>query len=62
MSVYFSFYQKILEILPNFNKHFLSLTVGGFAGLASWFITYPLDLIKTKIQIDLKTNLKYEIK
>ena len=61
MAVYFSFYEKMQKMFPNTNKYFLSLIIGGFAGLSSWWFTYPLDLIKTKIQIDLKTTFKYEI-
>ena len=49
MAVYFSFYHKIQNLLPNANHYFLSLIVGGFSGLASWWLTYPLDLIKTNI-------------
>ena len=59
LAVYFSFYQKIQSLVPNANQYVLSLVVGGFAGLASWWITYPLDLIKTNIQVDLKTTFRY---
>lgn len=48
--------------MPNTNQYVISLVVGGFAGLASWWLTYPLDLIKTKIQVDLKTTIMYEMR
>jgi len=28
--------------------------------MASWFFTYPIDILKTKIQVDYNTNLLKE--
>lgn len=44
-------------ILRNFEKYTnikSDLITGGFAGVISWFVTYPLDTIKTRIQSDIK--------
>lgn len=28
------------------------LLAGGFAGMASWFVSYPIDVLKTRVQMD----------
>lgn len=38
------------------------LLVGGVSGLLMWSITYPIDVIKTRIQTDHNINLKKVIK
>nr|XP_023028387.1 mitochondrial basic amino acids transporter-like [Leptinotarsa decemlineata] len=35
------------------------LMAGGFAGVASWLITYPVDLIKSRMQVDGITSKQY---
>jgi hypothetical protein len=52
----------VKEKLPQLDQNMVVLVVGGFAGSSSWFFTYPLDVIKTKIQVDFKTNFLYEFK
>jgi len=42
-SLYFSSYHY-------FNEDYNSFISGGFAGILSWLITYPIDVIKTRIQ------------
>tara|TARA_Y100000389_G_C17465864_1_gene525460 strand:- start:2395 stop:3048 length:654 start_codon:yes stop_codon:yes gene_type:complete len=45
-SVYFGFYFDLVE---KYNWHpFLS---GGIAGCSSWIITYPIDVIKTRVKL-----------
>lgn len=29
------------------------LTAGGMAGTASWFVSYPIDVIKSRLQVNL---------
>lgn len=41
-------YFNTYEYLSTFTNSFLA---GGFAGMASWFITYPIDTMKTRIQL-----------
>ena len=35
-------------MFPNTNKSFLAIMNGGFVGIASWALTYPIDTIKTR--------------
>ena len=35
---------------------------GGFVGVVSWTFTYPIDSIKTRIQINYNTNFLKEFK
>jgi len=44
MPVYFNTY----EYLSTITNPFLA---GGFSGMVSWFITYPIDTMKTRIQL-----------
>ena len=45
-----------------FTRHFaMSLIFGGLAGCACWLVSYPADVIKTKIQMD-GINGKYQYK
>lgn len=35
------------------------LLAGGLAGIASWVLTYPVDVVKSRMQADKFENLKY---
>uniref|UniRef100_A0A1A9W5D5 Mitochondrial basic amino acids transporter n=1 Tax=Glossina brevipalpis TaxID=37001 RepID=A0A1A9W5D5_9MUSC len=37
-----------------------TLTAGGFAGIASWLVSYPIDVVKTCIQADDPANPKFK--
>lgn len=41
------------------NLQAASLLSGGLSGVTAWFIMYPLDFIKTRIQSDSLTNPVY---
>jgi hypothetical protein len=49
LSVYFSFYEKVKALVPQLDQNVVALFVGGFAGSSSWFLTYPLDVVKTQL-------------
>lgn len=62
--IYFSSYQYTYDSLQKYNineniKYFLS---GGLAGLYSWSLLYPFEVVKTRIQVDSidKKNRKYQ--
>ena len=44
MTLYFGIYEKMKEY------KFSSFISGGISGVSSWFFTYPLDTIKTRVQ------------
>lgn len=50
---YFSAYHYFHDKLE-----YHSFLAGGIAGLNSWFWSYPVDVIKTRKQLDLSLNLK----
>lgn len=66
MGIYFSMYEWITRQmrLPGQTRSDLGLTnillAGGIAGVALWFTTFPIDVIKTKIQTDSFQNPKYK--
>lgn len=66
MGIYFSMYEWITKQmrLPGQTKNDLGLThillAGGIAGVTLWFATFPIDVIKTKIQTDSFQNPKYK--
>lgn len=52
-SIYFVSFERILNSFDvNDNKHALwhLMMAGGLAGCASWLVTYPIDVIKTRYQ------------
>lgn len=51
MPVYFNTY----EYLNTLTNPFLA---GGIAGMTSWFITYPIDTMKTRKQLNKNKNIK----
>jgi solute carrier family 25 carnitine/acylcarnitine transporter 20/29 len=51
MPVYFNTY----EYLTTVTNPFLA---GGIAGMTSWFITYPIDTMKTRKQLNKDKNIK----
>ena len=55
-SIYFGTYFKTKEYTNNI------LFAGGFSGFLSWFFTYPIDSIKTRIQSDDTMTIKKAIK
>lgn len=44
------------------NNKYNVLTSGGIAGFLSWLITYPIDVIKTRIQSDKYINIESAIR
>ena len=53
--IYFSSYQKLKE------KNIPTFLSGSIAGTASWFFTYPIDTIKTRIQNESCKTIKEAI-
>lgn len=56
-AIYFSSYELTLRYMnPNGKKeepsNFVILGAGGIAGVLSWFLTYPIDVVKTQIQLN----------
>tara|TARA_B110000208_G_C11745874_1_gene421708 strand:- start:255 stop:932 length:678 start_codon:yes stop_codon:yes gene_type:complete len=47
--IYFNTYYKCMEYSKK-KKSFDSFLAGGTAGVLSWFFTYPIDIVKTRIQ------------
>lgn len=43
--------------LPALNSQFLTFIAGGLAGVLSWTLILPLDVIKSRVQADVKGNL-----
>jgi len=60
-AVYFGSYEYCKRKLEqNYgNKYFVPLLAGGTAGLLSWIVSYPQDVIKTKLQCDSGLVRKY---
>ncbi len=56
-SSYFLIYEMIIRSLvnqqdrPNMSM-WMPLLGGGLAGSGSWFLAYPVDIVKTKVQAD----------
>ena len=63
-AIYFSSYEYFLRYRnPNWNlndgpSNFDVLGAGGLAGVMSWFLTYPIDVIKTQIQLNHKLTVR----
>lgn len=49
-SIYFGIYYELKERQCN------DLISGGLSGLSSWLFTYPIDVLKTRIQSDMSLN------
>jgi len=66
LGIYFSMYEWITRQmrLPGQSRSDLGLAnilmAGGIAGIALWFTTFPIDVIKTKIQTDSFHSPKYK--
>lgn len=64
--IYFVFYEFFLNVLsPGRDKsakpsNSVALISGASAGYVLWMLTYPIDLIKTRIQLDSLENPKYK--
>ena len=57
LSLYFGFYELISNTFDPTKQSTIVAFIGGFfAGLSSWVITYPIDVIKTHYQLK---KLKY---
>ena len=57
--VYFATYEGLLDVAARRGKvtrddvsYFTRFMAGGIAGVASWAWNYPVDLVKTRIQLD----------
>ena len=51
MPVYFNTYEYLTTVMNPF-------LAGGIAGMTSWFITYPIDTMKTRKQLNKDKNIK----
>lgn len=66
MGIYFSMYEWVTRSLlaPHQTKADLTMAgvafAGGLAGVTLWFATFPIDMIKTKIQTDSLQNPAYK--
>lgn len=59
--VYFCAYEiskKLLTIGDRESNHVTHFFAGGIAGIASWIGIFPIDLVKSKLQIDAKSKHK----
>lgn len=50
--IYFSSFEYLVDLQGETPSEGSFLMAGGIAGIFSWVFTYPIDVIKTKIQID----------
>lgn len=50
-SSYFVAYETLMEHYPNANA-FHTLMAGGLAGTFSWLISFPIDVVKSRLQAD----------
>ncbi|KAL6605646.1 mitochondrial carrier domain-containing protein [Neocallimastix sp. 'constans'] len=58
---YFCAYEitkKLLTLGDRESTHVTHFFAGGFAGIASWICIFPIDLVKSKLQIDVKSKNK----
>jgi len=58
---YFCAYEitkRLLTMGDRESNHVTHFFAGGFAGIASWICIFPVDLVKSKIQIDAKSTQK----
>ena len=62
LGIYFAFFEKIREHFSNTNENLVAVLGGGFVGVCSWFFTYPIDILKTKIQLNYSTNTIKEVR
>ena len=51
MPIYFTTYEYLSTVTNSF-------LAGGIAGMTSWFITYPIDTMKTRKQLNKDKNIK----
>jgi len=60
-AVYFGSYEYCKRKLEKSygNQHFVPLLAGGAAGVLSWVVSYPQDVIKTKLQCDSELVKRY---
>jgi len=62
-AVYFSVYDLTLRKLTDGGKKpevYKVAAAGAFAGICFWFSVFPIDVVKTKIQIDSFTNPQFK--
>jgi solute carrier family 25 carnitine/acylcarnitine transporter 20/29 len=52
---YSSFYGH--KYFPSVNSQLISFLSGGLAGVLSWTLILPLDVMKSRVQADVKANL-----
>ena len=56
LSVYFGFYDNLR------NQSISPFIAGSLTGIGCWLFSYPLDIIKTIVQTDLKTTYRQELR
>jgi solute carrier family 25 carnitine/acylcarnitine transporter 20/29 len=62
LGIYFGTYDAFQTLFKsyNFTPQGSSLLSGGFAGVATWIVMYPVDYVKTRIQSDSLTNPEFK--
>jgi solute carrier family 25 carnitine/acylcarnitine transporter 20/29 len=60
-AVYFGTYEYAARELRGYygDREFIPLAAGGLAGLLSWAVSYPQDIVKTNLQCDSELVRKY---
>ncbi len=59
--VYFATYEYICRLFQKKDQKVgtgILLMAGGFAGMASWLCTYPVDVVKSRFQADMRNEYK----
>lgn len=57
MGIYFGMYNELRN-----NHNFHPALAGGITGISSWLFTYPIDVVKSRIQTDYSLSYKNAIK
>ena len=64
-TIYFSTYRHIKQHLSSkeetYSQTAITMISGGMAGFSSWFFTYPLDTIKTRLQANTAKSINHAI-
>ena len=60
---FFNIYEKIKQTFTDMGHPTLGISIGGIvSGPISWFLSYPMDTLKTQLQADHLTNPKWTAK